>query len=119
MSKAKDKGRFGENQVCEFLMDGTDIIAKRVPLSGSLQGEFCDDVDIIFPGGEKKKAEVKLRKSVSKSLYKWLKIKENSGLKVKYIDETHPDYLILRRDRSPWLVCLSLDEFKKLIIKKD
>jgi len=120
MSFQKEKGRSGENESCEYLMEGTNIQAKRVPLSGSLQGEFSDDIDITLPDGAKKKGEVKWRQSVPVSVYKWLKIKIGVGVK-KIIstkeNEVPPDYLFMRKNKSPWIVCMSIDQFKELVNK--
>lgn len=94
--KSKVKGYTGENEFAH-LTNG-----KRVPLSGALGGELSNDV--ILPNGLK--VEVKRRKEMEKTLYSWL------------LDEREkPDAVAFRADRMPWVVCMTLDKFLKLIEK--
>ena len=121
ISKEKNKGRVGENEICRRIMERTQCRAKRVVLSGALinyDPDLSDDVDIYLPDGQKKKGEVKLRKSVSKTVYDWLKVKIDAGVScIQYTDIVYPDYLFMRKDNSPWLVCMTIDEFYELLNK--
>jgi len=68
----------------------------------------------------KKRIEVKHRKSVPVSCYKWLGIKNNCGVRTLAYDvDNPPNYLIMRKDNMPWLVVMPLDEFLLLIPKED
>ena len=97
MGKAsRDKGLRGEREFAEL------VGGRRVPLSGAQSG-FENDVLIETPTGTLR-AEVKRRKSGFATLYGWLEDEREK-----------PDLVAFRADRKPWLVCMSLDVFLKLI----
>lgn len=101
MGKAsRDKGMRGEREFAE-LCGG-----RRVPLSGAQAG-FENDVLIETPVGVLK-AEVKRRKGGFATLYGWLED-----------ERERPDIVAFRADRKPWLVCMSLDVFLRLIGRGD
>ena len=95
---SRDKGMRGEREFAE-LCGG-----RRVPLSGAQRG-FENDVLIPTPAGELR-AEVKRRKDGFATLYGWLEDEREK-----------PDLVAFRADRKPWLVCMSLETFLKLIGK--
>jgi len=97
MGKAsRDKGLRGEREFAE-LVGGC-----RIPLSGAQAG-FENDVLIETPVGTLR-AEVKRRKGGFATLYAWLEDEREK-----------PDIVAFRADRKPWLVCMELDVFLKLI----
>jgi len=97
MGKAsRDKGLRGEREFAE-LVGGC-----RIPLSGAQAG-FENDVLIETPVGTLR-AEVKRRKGGFATLYGWLEDEREK-----------PDIVAFRADRKPWLVCMELDVFLKLI----
>ena len=88
----RDKGQRREREFAEL------INGKRVPLSGAQEG-YSNDV--IGLGME---WEVKSRKDGFKTLYDWV------------LDEReNPDAVAIKVDRKPWLVCMTLDQFKKIM----
>lgn len=112
---AKRKGYKAEHELEKILPN-----AKRVPLSGALDGyELSNDLKMIVNGVDKR-IEVKHRKSVPVSCYKWLGIKNNCGVRTLAYDvDNPPNYLIMRKDNMPWLVVMPLDEFLLLIPKEE
>ena len=98
MSKAKDKGRRLENIVVKTLNDN-DIPAKRVPLSGSLRGEYSDDIVIGTIEQPIARIECKNREQISKNLWEWL---------------DNVDYLIVKKNQYKPLVIMDMDKFIEL-----
>jgi hypothetical protein len=94
--KSRDKGLRGEREFAEL------VGGRRVPLSGAQRG-FENDVLIETPTGLLK-AEVKRRKGGFGTLYTWLED-----------ERERPDIVAFRADRKDWLVCMSVEVFKKLI----
>lgn len=84
------KGKRREREVARLLN------GQRVPLSGSVGGQFGGDV-VLFNGW---RAEVKSRRDGFRQIYSWLEGR---------------DLLLLKADRRPWLVVLPLEHFKKLL----
>lgn len=72
---------------------------RRVPLSGSIGGDFAGDVE--WPGVGR--GEVKRRAQGFKQLYDWLEGR---------------DFLALRADRKEWLVVLTLDKLLDLTVRQ-
>lgn len=99
MSKAKDKGRRLENLVVKTLTDN-DISAKRIPLSGSLGGEYTDDVVIGTIENPIARIECKNREQISKNLWEWLE-----GV----------DYLVVKKNQHKPLVIMDMDKFIEII----
>jgi len=93
---SRNKGLRGEREFAE-LVGGC-----RIPLSGAQAG-FENDVAIETPAGTLR-AEVKRRKSGFTTLYEWIED-----------ERERPDIVAFRADRKPWLVCMELDVFLKLI----
>ncbi|PUF85775.1 MULTISPECIES: hypothetical protein [unclassified Geobacillus] len=95
--KSKRKGYNGERELVSLIPG-----AKRVPLSGSMGGEYGNDV--ILPNGWR--VEVKRRKSGMKQLYDWL-------------EQSNPDMVAFRADRKEWIICMTLDKLKELMGLRD
>ncbi|OOC42175.1 hypothetical protein [Thermosipho sp. 1074] len=89
------KGYRGEYNLVKSLQEA-GIDAKRIPLSGSVNG-FKGDVVVEGLVGE-----VKVRKDGFKRLYQWLENK---------------DLLFLKADRKAYLVVLRIDDFIDLFFK--
>ena len=74
---------------------------ERMPLSGAQGGSFTGDVvNVPYIG----KGEIKRRARGFKTLYGWL---------------ADNDFLAMRADRKPWLVCLKMDDLKLLLDEID
>ena len=74
---------------------------ERMPLSGAQGGSFTGDVvNVPYIG----KGEIKRRARGFKTLYGWL---------------ADNDFLAMRADRKPWLVCLKMDDLKLLLDEMD
>lgn len=74
---------------------------ERVPLSGAQGGSFSGDVvNVPYIG----KGEIKRRARGFKTLYDWL---------------ADNDFLAMRVDRKPWLVCMKMDDLKLLLDEMD
>lgn len=99
--KAKRKGYQGENEVVKLLQKN-GIEAERVPLSGALKSKKYSCDVVVNINGEKR-IEVKRRKSGLTSIYNWLSEDENSN------------FLMVRQDNRDWLVCMTFDEFARLV----
>ncbi|ADE87531.1 group-specific protein [Deep-sea thermophilic phage D6E] len=95
--KSKRKGYEGERELVSLIPG-----AKRVPLSGSMGGEYGNDV--ILPNGWR--VEVKRRKNGMKQLYDWL-------------EQSNPDLRAFRADRKEWIICMTLDKLKELMGLRD
>lgn len=74
-----------------------------MPLSGAMGGEFSNDVQAYGMG-----FEVKARKNGFKTLYDWLED-----------EREQPDALALKADRKQWLICMTLEQFQKLMEERD
>ena len=97
MGKAsREKGLRGEREFADL------VGGRRIPLSGAQRG-FENDVLVPTPSGELR-AEVKRRKSGFSTLYGWLEDEREK-----------PDVVAFRADRKPWLVCMELGTFLRLI----
>lgn len=90
--KSKQKGNRREREFAK-LIGGT-----RVPLSGAVEG-YTNDVK-----GLGLEWEVKARKSGFKMLHDWLED-----------ERERPDAVALKIDNKPWIVCMTLDKFLKLV----
>ena len=97
---SRNKGLRGEREFAEL------VSGRRIPLSGAQEG-FENDVLVPTHAGELR-AEVKRRKSGFTTLYGWLED-----------ERERPDIVAFRADRKPWLVCMELDVFLKLIGRRD
>lgn len=92
---SRDKGLGGEREFVN-LYGG-----ERMPLSGAQGGSFTGDVvNVPYLG----KGEIKRRGRGFQSLYNWLA--EN-------------DFLAMRADRKPWLVCIKMDDLKLILQEMD
>jgi hypothetical protein len=88
----RDKGQRREREFAK-LVGGI-----RVPLSGAQEGYSNDVIGLGLEW------EVKGRKSGFKTLYDWV------------LDEReNPDAVAIKVDNKPWLVCMTLDQFKKIV----
>ncbi|CDQ22593.1 hypothetical protein [Halobacillus karajensis] len=88
----RDKGARREREFADL------IGGRRTPLSGAVEG-FPNDVE-----GMGLSWEVKARKNGFKTLYDWIEDERES-----------PDALALKADRKQWLVCMTLEQFQKLM----
>lgn len=94
MGKAqRDKGYRGEINLVNYAKE-QNLEAKRIPLSGAVEGFKGDVIIGGFTG------EVKVRGNGFKKIYEWL---------------ADNDFLAVKADRRPYLVVLNLDTFLKLI----
>lgn len=98
----RDKGARSERQLVKSFTD-SGIEARRVPLSGADQN-FKGDLYLnpFNPGGVEPDfvLEAKVRGNGFKSLYDWIE---------------GNDFLAVKADRKEWLVCMRLDELKRLL----
>ena len=101
MSASKDKGRRAENLIVEELKQH-GIPAIRIPLSGSLGGQFADDVVIGTIDNPLHRIEVKNRESIGDYIWDWLA--QSKGT----------DYLVLKKNRKKMLVVMDIDHFVEL-----
>ena len=93
------KGSNAERELVKLLREA-GIPAKRVPLSGAAEGypgdvKYTDVADLDNPD---KTAEVKIRSTGFKQIYKWL---------------ADNDILAIRSDRNEWLVVQRLKDWVK------
>lgn len=96
----REKGKRGERELVRILRE-EGIEARRVPLSGSVEGY---EGDVVLQLGDRQLVgEVKLRKDGFKSLYRWLKGK---------------DLLFIRSDRHEWLVVMRLEDWASTITRE-
>lgn len=90
----RDKGQRREREFAKL------IGGHRVPLSGAQEGYSNDVIGLGLEW------EVKSRKTGFKTLYDWV------------LDEREkPDAIALKVDNKPWLVCMTLEQFKELMEK--
>ena len=74
---------------------------ERMPLSGAQGGSFTGDVvGLPYLG----RGEIKRRARGFKTIYDWL---------------AGNDFLAMRADRKPWLVCMKMDDLKLLLDEMD
>lgn len=103
----KNKGTRGENEVVKILNGSSLFQAERQPGSGIYTG-YPDDVSEseVFCGT----LEVKFRKSVPATVYKWLGMKQVGarGIEVK---SNRPRAVFMKRDWHPWLVTMTAEDF--------
>lgn len=93
--KSRNKGQRREREFAA-LIEGI-----RIPLSGAQKG-FENDVE-----GMGLSWEVKAKKDGFKMIYDYV------------LDEREkPDAVALKADRKPWLVVMTLDKFKELLLDK-
>jgi Holliday junction resolvase len=92
---SRAKGNRFETQCVKELAE-LGIVAKKVPLSGSLGGEHSHDLVI---GG--KRVECKTRKRAWTDLFGFL--------------QKGPNYLMIKADRTDTLVVMALSEFAELL----
>lgn len=96
MNKPKDKGRRAEHFIVKLHTD-IGVHAERMPLSGSLGGQWSDDV--LIDGSVR--AEVKARKNGEgfKTLETWMK---------------NCPIMFLKRDRAEPLVVMTAAQYRTL-----
>jgi hypothetical protein len=95
---SRRKGNVFETEVVAALKDH-GINVKKVPLSGSLGGEYCHD--LVLPD-RNERIECKRREKMGLSeFYAWL--------------AKGPDYILYRRSRSDILVTMTFDKFVELL----
>jgi len=99
-NSSRIKGYGGEKEV-ERKLKEAGLEAKRVPLSGAVEG-FWGDV-VFNVDGREMTGEVKRRKAGFSKLYQWLARK---------------DILFLREDREDWLVVLRMEDWLELVKKE-
>ena len=102
-NKNKSKGTYHEKWFVEWLNQiEAKIEAKRVPLSGSLGGEYSGDIH-LYIDGEKLVGEVKYR--------------DTSGFPSPFtvLDKRDIAFYKRRRGTPQTLVIMSGDQFKKLM----
>lgn len=101
--KSLTKGHRVEKEL-EKIIQSMGYNAQRVPLSGSVGGDFRGDIlsdPLLFyigDGKEKIHIEVKIRANGFQQLYKWLE---------------KADILCVRADRKDWLAIIPLDKLKR------
>lgn len=88
---SRDKGLRTERSLVRMLQN-VGFAAERVPLSGAAHGRFGSDVSIPLLGVDRR-AEVKVRRSGFRELYRWL---------------DGSDVLVVKADRQDPLVVLPL-----------
>lgn len=101
MSSSKDKGRRAENLIVEEL-NSFNIPSQRVPLSGSLGGQYSDDVIIGTIDNPLARLEVKNRESIGDYIWDWLGQSANT------------DFLIMKKNRKKMLVVMDVEHFAEL-----
>lgn len=102
MSKAKTKGRRLENEVVDAL-ESKGIKCRRMPNSGAFMNDLRDDIVIGSIEDPWKRGECKYRESFMRALWDWLIGKV--------------DFLVIRRNRYPALVIITLDNYMDLLLK--
>jgi len=109
----KNKGTKGENQVVKILNGSRLFQAVRQPGSG-IYSAYPDDVyeSEVFGGT----LEVKFRKSVPATVYKWLGMTPVGERGVKH-KENRPRAVFMKRDWFPWLVTMTAEDFVELCQK--
>jgi hypothetical protein len=90
------KGRRVEQELVNLLLE-LGLVCERIPLSGAAGGKFTGDIHVEIRG-HKHRVEVKARKKFD-ALHSWL---------------AGADLLILKADRQPPLLVLSLAQFLEL-----
>ena len=94
---SRAKGNRFESE-CVATLKGYDIHARKVPLSGSLGGEYQHDLSL--GAGKEDTVECKHYKRWLGKFYGWL--------------EKGPRYLFVKEDRGETLVVMSLETFARL-----
>jgi Holliday junction resolvase len=89
---SRDKGSRCERAVVR-LLQGHGLAAERVPLSGAARGRFGGDISVPALGRDLR-GEAKARATAFGHLYRWLEGR---------------DFLVIRADRKPLLVVVTLD----------
>lgn len=96
MTNSKRKGNRGELEFSKL------VGGKKVPLSGAMRNEEDFTNDVILPNGWE--TEVKRFKDGEKTLYGWI------------LDPIErPDVVAFRADKKPWVVCMHLGNFNRLL----
>lgn len=107
MSRQKEKGTKGENKVVSILNASRIFNAIRQPGSG-IYADHPEDIleTNVFDGH----LEVKTRKSVPLTVYKWLGFEPcpKAGLRKK---KKRPLAVFMKRDHCPYLVAMEADDF--------
>lgn len=102
MSASKDKGRRGEHHAVK-VFEQAGVKAQRVPLSGSLGGEYTGDIVVGSCEHPIMQGEVKYREGISNQLWNWLQ------------QDTNNDFLVVKKNHKQPLVLISLDKFAKIV----
>jgi hypothetical protein len=88
----RDKGNRTERAIVRLLQD-RGLAGERVPLSGAARGRFGGDISVPALGRDLR-GEAKCRGNGFNRLYDWLEGR---------------DFLVIRADRKPLLVVVTLD----------
>jgi hypothetical protein len=89
---SRDKGNRTERAIVRLLQDH-GLAGERVPLSGAARGRFGGDISVPALGRDLR-GEAKCRGNGFNRLYDWLEGR---------------DFLVIRADRKPLLVVVTLD----------
>jgi hypothetical protein len=89
---SRDKGSRTERAIVRLLQD-RGLAGERVPLSGAARGRFGGDISVPALGRDLR-GEAKCRGNGFNRLYDWLEGR---------------DFLVIRADRKPLLVVVTLD----------
>lgn len=89
---SRDKGNRTERAIVRLLQD-RGLAAERVPLSGAMRGRFGGDISVPALGRDLR-GEAKCRGNGFREIYKWLDGR---------------DFLVIRADRKPLLVVVTLE----------
>lgn len=101
----RNKGANGEREVVN-LLKGYGFEAKRISMMET-NGEDKGDVEMKVPSEQgTRKIQVKIGEQVPVFIYKAL-------------DTTKFDFLFMRKDRKEWMVCMDIDTFIYLLMRKE
>lgn len=111
MSKQRQKGTGGENEVVRILNESGLFAATRQPGSG-IHAAYPDDVleTRVFDGT----LEVRFRQQTPTTIYHWLGYRL-VGQTMKREKKLGVKALLCRRNFAPWLVVMPLETFVEVI----
>lgn len=113
MSRQRQKGTGGENEVVTILNGSRLFCAARQPGSGIYKGHPDDVIETqIFDGT----IEVKTRKSVPITVYDWLGFEQRAERGVRE-RPGRPRALFMKKDYCPFLVVMTAKDFVDLCEK--
>jgi hypothetical protein len=96
---SREKGNRTERAIARLLQDH-GLAGERVPLSGAAHGRFGGDISVPVLGRDLR-GEAKCRGNGFKQLYDWIEGR---------------DFFVVRADRKPLLVVVSLDLAAEIVM---